>query len=569
MNRRKTYRFMPLWLALSVVVGIFLGTFFANRFSGNRLSIINSGSNKLTDLLHIIDDQYVDTVNMNDLVETAMPQILSELDPHSVYISAKDVQQANDDLKGSFFGIGIEFTIRQDTIHVQNVIGNGPAERAGMLAGDKIVEVDGQPFVGKEVTNEAAMRKLKGEKDTKVEVGVLRYKEKQLRRITITRGEIPMKSVTATYMLDDDTGYIRIKNFGEKTYPELLIALARLSQEGFQNLAIDLRGNTGGYLMSAVQMANEFLSRGRLIVYTEGRKSARQEYRSDGRGSYQHIPLVVLIDESSASASEIFAGAIQDNDRGTIIGRRSFGKGLVQQPVTLHDGSMIRLTIARYYTPSGRCIQKPYTQGDNKDYEADLLARYEHGEFFSQDSIHHTGPEFHTSNGRVVFGGGGITPDIFIPEDTVDMTSYYKEASMSGLILQFAYSYTDDNRQKLSELQTVAEFEAYLKKVNSVELFAAYAEKNGLKRRNLMIQRSHKLLERYINSRIIYNMRGEAEWTEYLNADDPAISQTLRLFKAGEAFPKKSEPADKKNQKVAYDYRSPHQRFSMVAVVHS
>ena len=554
---------MPLWLALSVVLGIFIGTFFANRFSGNRLSIINSGSNKLNDLLHIIDDQYVDTVNMGDLVETAMPQILSELDPHSVYISAKDVQQANDDLKGSFFGIGIEFTIRQDTIHVQNVISNGPAERAGLLAGDKIVEVDGKPFVGKEVTNDVAVHKLKGEKDTKVQVGVMRYKEKTVRRITITRGEIPMKSVTATYMLDDDTGYIKIKNFGEKTYPELLIALATLSQEGFGNLVIDLRGNTGGYLMSAVQMANEFLPKGRLIVYTEGRKSARQEYRSDGRGSYQQIPLVVLIDEGSASASEIFAGAIQDNDRGTIIGRRSFGKGLVQQPVTLHDGSMIRLTIARYYSPSGRCIQKPYVQGDTKDYEADLMTRYERGEFFSQDSIHQTGPEYHTKNGRVVYGGGGIMPDIFVPEDTVDMTSYYKEASMSGLILQFAYSYTDENRPKLSGYKTMKELENYLKKINSVELFVQYAEKNGLKRRNLMIQRSHKLLERYVNSRIIYNMMGEAEWTEYLNADDPAISETLRLFKAGEAFPQAM--TGKKNQQTAYDYRATHVRLGMVA----
>lgn len=563
MNKRKTYRFMPLWLALSVVLGIFIGTFFANRFSGNRLSIINSGSNKLNDLLHIIDDQYVDTVNMGDLVETAMPQILSELDPHSVYISAKDVQQANDDLKGSFFGIGIEFTIRQDTIHVQNVISNGPAERAGLLAGDKIVEVDGKPFVGKEVTNDVAVHKLKGEKDTKVQVGVMRYKEKTVRRITITRGEIPMKSVTATYMLDDDTGYIKIKNFGEKTYPELLIALATLSQEGFGNLVIDLRGNTGGYLMSAVQMANEFLPKGRLIVYTEGRKSARQEYRSDGRGSYQQIPLVVLIDEGSASASEIFAGAIQDNDRGTIIGRRSFGKGLVQQPVTLHDGSMIRLTIARYYSPSGRCIQKPYTQGDTKDYEADLMTRYERGEFFSQDSIHQTGPEYHTKNGRVVYGGGGIMPDIFVPEDTVDMTSYYKEASMSGLILQFAYSYTDENRPKLSGYKTMKELENYLKKINSVELFVQYAEKNGLKRRNLMIQRSHKLLERYVNSRIIYNMMGEAEWTEYLNTDDPAISETLRLFKAGEAFPQAM--TGRKNQQTAYDYRATHVRLGMVA----
>jgi len=538
---------MPLWLALSVVLGIFIGTFFANRFGGNRLSIINSGSNKLTDLLHIIDDQYVDTVNMNDLVETAMPQILSELDPHSVYIGVKDVQQANDDLKGSFFGVGIEFTIRQDTIHVQNVISNGPAERAGLLAGDKIVEVDGKPFVGKEVTNEVAMRALKGEKDTKVEVGVLRYKEKKVKRFTITRGEIPMKSITATYMLNDDTGYIKIKNWGEKTYPELLIALAKLAQEGFSNLVIDLRGNTGGYLMSAVQIANEFLPKNRLIVYTQGRKSARQEYRSDGRGSYQQLPLVVLIDESSASASEIFAGAIQDNDRGTIIGRRSFGKGLVQQPVTLHDGSMVRLTIARYYSPSGRCIQKPYTQGDSKDYESDILARYEHGEFFSQDSIHHTGPEYHTTGGRVVYGGGGITPDIFVPEDTVDMTSYYKEASMSGLILQFAYDYTDNNRQTLSAFETMSELEAYLRKINSVELFVQYAEKNGLKRRNLMIQRSHKLLERYVNSRVIYNMMGEAEWTEYLNADDPAILEALRVFKEGGAFPK--APKSKSNKK--------------------
>ena len=532
---------MPLWLALSVVIGIFIGTFFANRFSGNRLSIINTGSNKLNDLLHIVDDQYVDTVNVNDLVEKAVPQILSELDPHSVYISTKDVQQANDDLKGSFFGVGIEFTIRKDTIHVQNVIPNGPSERAGLLAGDKIVEVDGKPFVGKEVTNDEAMRRLKGEKDTKVELGILRYKEKKLRHFTITRGEIPMKSVTATYMLDDNTGYIRIKNFGEKTYPELLIALAKLSQDDFESLVIDLRGNTGGYLGSAVQMANEFLPKGRLIVYTEGRKSPRQEYRSDGRGSYQQLPLVVLIDEGSASASEIFAGAIQDNDRGTIIGRRSFGKGLVQQPITLHDGSMIRLTIARYYSPSGRCIQKPYTSGADRSYEEDLLNRYQHGEFFSGDSIKHEGPEYHTKNGRIVYGGGGITPDIFVGEDTLGITSYYKEASMSGLILQFAYEYVDDNRQKLSSYKTKRDLLAYLKKLNTVELFAAYADKNGLKRRNLMIQKSHHLLERYINSRLIYNVLDEQAWTEYLNDDDLAIRETLRVFRDGESFPKNTD----------------------------
>lgn len=537
MNEKKNNRFMPLLMAISVVVGILIGTFYANHYSGNRLSIINSGSNKLNNLLRLVDDQYVDTVDVNDLVEKAVPQILSELDPHSVYISAKDMEIANDDLKGSFSGVGIEFTIRHDTLHVQNVIKNGPAERAGVIAGDKIVMVDDKPFTGKTLTNEEAMHRLKGPKDTKVKLGILRNREKTVRNFVVTRGDIPTKSVTASYMLDDNTGYIRIKNFGENTYPEMLIGLAKLSQQRFENLVIDLRGNTGGYLESAVQIANEFLPKGNLIVYTQGRRSARQEYRSDGRGSYQRIPLVVLIDEGSASASEILAGAIQDNDRGTIIGRRSFGKGLVQKPMAFNDGSMIRLTIARYYSPSGRCIQKPYVSGDNKDYEEDLLTRYQHGEFFSQDSIKHTGPAYKTRIGREVYGGGGITPDIFVAEDTTDVTSYYKQASMSGLILQFAYDYTDNNRQKLSEFKSMKDMEKYLKKLNTVELFANYAEKNGLKRRNLMIQRSHKLLERYINSRIIYNMMSEEAWLQYLNEDDPAIKEALTIFREGKAFP--------------------------------
>ena len=542
---------MPLVMAICVVVGILIGTFYANHFSGNRLSIINSGSNKLNNLLRLVDDQYVDTVNVNDLVEKAMPQILSELDPHSVYISAKDMQIANDDLKGSFSGVGIEFIIRQDTLHVQNVIKNGPAERAGVIAGDMIVKVDDKNFTGKTLTNEEAMHKLKGPKDTKVKLGILRNKEKTIRNFVVTRGDIPTKSVTAAYMLNDNTGYIRIKNFGENTYPELLIALAQLSQKGFENLTIDLRGNTGGYLESAVQIANEFLPKGQLIVYTQGRRSPRQEFRSDGRGSYQQIPLVVLIDEGSASASEILAGAIQDNDRGTIIGRRSFGKGLVQKPMAFNDGSMIRLTIARYYSPSGRCIQKPYVSGDNKDYEEDLMARYQHGEFFSQDSIKHTGPAYKTRIGREVFGGGGITPDIFVAEDTTDVTSYYKQAAMSGLILQFAFEYTDNNRQKLNEYKTMKDLEKYLLKQNMVEKFASYAEKNGLKRRNLMIQRSHKLLERYLHSRIIYNMMSEEAWLQYLNDNDSAIKETLKLFQEGKATPQLIPAPNSKHKKAA------------------
>ncbi len=529
---------MPLLMALCIVVGILIGNFYANHFSGNRLNIINSGSNRLSNLLHIIDDQYVDKVNIDSLVDNAIPLILSELDPHSVYINAQDAQAATDDLKGSFTGIGVEFNIRQDTIHVQNVIKNGPAERAGLLAGDKIVSVDGKPFVGKIVTNQEAQRRLKGPKDTKVKVGVMRYGSKKVKEFVITRGDIPQKSIGA-YMLDEKTGYVRIKSFGETTYPELLIALAQLSEQGFQNLVIDLRDNTGGYLTSAIQIANEFLAKNKLIVYTQGRKSPKQEYRSDGHGSYQKIPLVVLINEGSASSSEIFAGAMQDNDRATIIGRRSFGKGLVQQQIGFPDGSIIRLTIARYYTPSGRCIQKPYTTGDDKDYEQDLLTRYQHGEFFSQDSIKHSGPAYYTGNGRKVYGGGGITPDIFVPEDTLNVTSYYKEASMSGLILQFAFTYTDDNRPKLNNFTEMMQLANYLVKQNTVDKFASYADKHGLKRRNLMIRKSHKLLERYINSRIIYNIMDESAWNQYLNLDDPAINMALKVFHNHAAFPKK------------------------------
>lgn len=535
---------MPVLMAVCVAFGIVIGTFYANHFSGNRLNIINSGSNRLNNLLHIIDDQYVDNVNIDSLVDKAIPQILSDLDPHSVYISAKEMQAANDDLKGSFSGVGIEFNIRQDTLHVQNVVKNAPAEKAGLLAGDKVVSIDGKPFVGKIVTNDEAMRRLKGPKDTKVRIGVVRFGHKKPLEFTVTRGDIPQKSITASYMIDEKTGYIRIKNFGERTYPDLLIALAKLSTERCKQLIIDLRDNTGGYLQSAVQMANEFLPKNKLMVYTQGRKSQRQEYLSDGKGSYQRFPLVVLINEGSASASEIFAGAMQDNDRAVIIGRRSFGKGLVQQQLGFTDGSLIRLTIARYYTPSGRCIQKPYTAGDGANYEQDIYSRYQHGEFFSQDSIKHTGPAYHTGIGRVVYGGGGITPDIFVAEDTLGVTSYFKQAVMSGLILQFAYTYTDNNRQKLSKFKTLKEITAYLDKQNLVEQFAAYADKHGLQRRNLMIRKSHKLLMRYINSRIIYSILDDEVWTEYLNEDDPVIAAAMKVFKEEASFPKLTQ-ADK------------------------
>ena len=556
MNLNKSNRYMPLLLALCVIVGILIGTFYANHFSGNRLNIINSGSNRLNNLLHVIDDQYVDSVNMNDLVEKAIPQILAELDPHSVYISAKDVQTATDDLKGSFSGVGIEFVIRKDTIHIQNVIEGGPAESAGLLAGDKIVSVDDKPFVGKEVTNEEAMRRLKGPRGTKVKIGVLRYRQKDVKYYTVTRDDITTSSISATYMLDKNTGYIKIKNFGENTWGEVLSSLARLEAEGFENLVIGLRDNSGGYMPSAIQIADEFLPRDCRIVYTEGRKQPRQEFKSTGKGSYQHIPLVVLINEGSASASEIFAGAIQDNDRGTVIGRRSFGKGLVQQQMDFADGGLIRLTIARYYTPSGRCIQKPYTDGKDKDYEEELLLRYQHGEYFSQDSIKHTGPAYHTRIGRTVYGGGGITPDIFVPEDTTGMTSYYREAFLTGLIRQFAFAYSDENRAKLTALKTADRMEQYLKRENLLEKFAQFAEKRQLRRRNLMLQKSRRLFERNIYGNIIYNVGEMKDYLQFLGKDDPVVIKAQEILDKGLSFPVKVEETKKDGSKEARLYSS-------------
>lgn len=529
---------MPLVLALCLVVGILIGTFYANHFSGNRLNIINNSTNKINDLLRIIDDQYVDTVNMADMVEEVMPLVLSELDPHSAYISAKDAKASVEDLKGSFSGIGVTFTIQHDTIHIINVIKGGPSEKVGLLAGDRIVEINGKPYVGKGIDNEGAMKRLKGEKNTQVKLGIKRTGEKKLLSFTVTRGDIPVHSIEATYMLTPEIGYIKVKNFGETTYPELLVSLAQLNQEGFKNLVIDLRGNEGGYMHSAIQMVNTFLPKNRLILYTEGRKSPREEYFSDGQGTFQQIPLVVLVDEGSASASEIFAGAIQDNDRGTIIGRRSFGKGLVQQPIEFRDGSIVRLTIARYYTPSGRCIQKPYEKGKNAAYENDLLERYERGEFFSKDSIHQKGPAYKTRIGRTVYGNGGIMPDIFIPEDTSNTTSYFKEALLSGLIYQFAFDYSDKNRAELSKLP-LKEMIAYLNRDNLLDKFANFAQKRGLKRRNLMLKKSRKLFELNIYAAIINNIKDTNDFYEYLNSNDPTVLRAIEVLKKGEAFPKK------------------------------
>lgn len=539
MSKNHKSRFIPIIVAFSIVIGILIGTFYANHFSGNKLGIINTSSNKLNALLRIIDDQYVDNVNMPELVEKAMPEILSELDPHSVYISAKDVEAANADLKGSFSGIGIQFSIQNDTIHINSIISGGPSEKVGLLPGDRIIAVDGKKFIGNIVTNNEAMHKLKGPKGSEVKLGIMRPGEKKILTFTITRGNIPVKTVDASYMLDDKIGYIKINKFGETTYPEMLIALAKLNQENCQGLVIDLRGNTGGYMAAAIQMVNEFLPKNKLIVYTQGKKSPREDYKSNGTGSNQRMPLVVLIDEGSASASEIFAGAIQDNDRGTIVGRRSFGKGLVQQPIDFSDGSSIRLTIARYYTPSGRCIQKPYSDGKDENYELDLIKRYQHGEFFSADSIKlNKKVIYHTSLGRKVYGGGGIMPDIFVPQDTTGMTSYFTAAINRSLTNQFAFDYTDNKREELMKCATDASLIKYLRKQHLVDKFANYAEKKGLKRRNLLINKSKKLFEKNLYGNIIYNILGMEEYIKYINKSDVTVAKAIDVINKNESFPK-------------------------------
>ncbi len=544
MDSNKKSRYIPIIIAVSIVTGIFIGTFYANRFSGNRkeTGVIGNYSNKLNGLLRIIDDQYVDTVNMSELIEDAMPQILGELDPHSSYIPAKDLQAVNDDLRGSFSGIGVQFTIQQDTIHISDVIAGGPSEKVGIMPGDRIVEIDDSAFVGKIVTNNESMKRLKGPKGSEVKLGVFRQGEKELLHFTIIRGDIPNKSIKAAYMINDKFGYINIEKFSETTYPEMLIALAKLHQDNCQGIIIDLRGNTGGYMGPAIQMVNEFLPKGRLIVYTEGRKAPRENYPSNGTGSSQQMPLIVLLDEGSASASEIFAGAIQDNDRGTIIGRRSFGKGLVQQPIEFNDGSAIRLTIARYYTPSGRCIQKPYQKGKDDMYEMDILTRYEHGEFFSQDSIKQDESHiFYTSLGRPVYGGGGIMPDIFVPQDTTGMTSYFRMAVNRGLTIQFSFQYTDQNRQKLQKYTNAEDLLKYLKTQNILEKFAKFAESKGLKRRNILMYKAKELFDRNLYGNIIYNMLNMEEYLKYLNQSDKTVLKALEILEKEESFPKAPE----------------------------
>lgn len=503
---------LPLVLAAVLAGGVFIGKTFSSPGDvspGSRLFIYPQ-TNKIDAVLRLIEEQYVDTVDKVELTESLIPEILKNLDPHTVYIPAEDVKEANQELEGNFGGIGVQFSIQNDTVMVISVVPGGPSEKVGIIPGDRIIAVNDSVIAGKGIDSDEVVGMLRGELGTKVKVGILRRDRKGLLDFEITRGSIPVTSVEVGYMITDSIGYVKVSRFARNTYQEFLTALARLKAYNCQNLIVDLRGNSGGYLDIAISMINEFLPKGSLIVYTEGKASPRQDVYANGLGSCKDMRLTVLIDEFSASASEIFAGAIQDNDRGLIVGRRSFGKGLVQQPFNLPDGSSIRLTVARYYTPSGRGIQKPYTNGV-EDYHRDIIARFQHGEFFERDSIEFdTSLEFYTVNGRKVFGGGGVMPDVFVPRDTSGFSDYYFKIRDRALMYQFALKYSDDNRIQLQRFETVEALEHHLDKENVLARLIKYAADNGIMYDEKGFRQSKNLmgteLKAYIARNILDNM---------------------------------------------------------------
>lgn len=530
-------------IIVTVVVAVLFGLFFGNLIAlkanrGNKIKNLTeyfSGSNsKVDEMLSLIDEQYVDTINIDSITDEVMTDLVSKLDPHSVYIPAKDLEAVNSELEGSFSGIGVQFNIQNDTVMIVSVISGGPSEKVGLMAGDRIVKVNDTIFAGKNVvSNEKVMKKLRGPKGTKVKLSVKRHGTKELLSYAITRGDIPVNSVAVAYIIEPGVGFIGLNNnFGKNTYDEFLHAIAELRAKGAKKYIIDLRENSGGLMDVAIRMINEFLPKGQMIVYSEGKAYPRYEAKADGSGSCISNELVVLIDEFSASASEIFAGAIQDNDRGLIIGRRSFGKGLVQQQIPFSDGSAVRLTVARYYTPSGRSIQKPYVKGDAKAYEEDIINRFNHGEFDSKDSVHVANTlKYKTLKGRTVYGGGGIMPDIFVARDTSKYTPYLTKVINYGYIYQFAFQYTDRNRTKLNGFKTWQDMDNYLTAENLLNEFTTFAAAKGVAPNAREIGISKELISNQIKAYIIRNILGDNGFYPILYKNDEAVKKALESLK--------------------------------------
>ena len=519
---------IPLIIAAAFAAGMWTGSYLFPR--QHRWD----GQEKLATVLKLIDNQYVDTVDIDSILEQSIPDILSHLDPHSVYIPASELQAINDELSGSFSGIGISFSILNDTVTVLEVIPGGPSEKVGLLAGDRIITVDDSVAAGRGWNNERVMTTLRGSKGSSVKLGIQRSTSPgKTFEYTVTRGDIPVTSVDASYMLDDVTGYIKVNKFATQTYSEFLQAMVSLKSQGETRYLFDLMGNGGGLMHTAILMANEFLPRQSLIVSTKYRNPASNESTiSDGNGSFQDAGVAVLIDELSASASEIFAGAIQDNDRGNVIGRRSFGKGLVQNQTTLPDSSAIRLTVARYYTPSGRCIQKNYRSGKIDDYNNEIIERYARGEAYSADSIKlDKSLVFKTIGGRTVYGGGGIMPDIFVPNDTADITSWYLSVANAGLLQRFAFDFTDRNRASLSKFDNLDDVLAQLPADDFLlQEFVNYASDNKIPARWYYINISRDLIVRQLKSIIVRDLLSTSDSFRVWNVGDPVIRRALKEF---------------------------------------
>ena len=495
--------------------------------------MLGSG-NKLNTILDIIEEQYVDTVNMPDLIEHVIPNVFSELDPHSNYIPANEVERRNEDLEGSFSGIGVSFNMQLDTVLVIEVVPGGPSEKAGILPFDRIVTINDTVYAGIKADQEKVMKLLRGMKNTTVRLGIKRNGNPDLIEVQVTRGDVPVNTVDVAYKVAEGVGYIKVSKFGRTTYNEFITAIAQLKQEKCNSFIIDLRGNTGGYMEAAINMINEFMPEGRMIVYAYGKNFPRFESHANGTGTCLESPLVVLTDEISASASEIFSGAIQDNDRGLIIGRRTFGKGLVQSPIKLRDGSEVLLTVARYYTPSGRCIQKQYKMGELEDYDQDIYNRYLHGEFDSADSIKQVDSlAYQTVGGRIVYGGGGIMPDIFIPRDTSGVTSYFSSIVNSGVLYMYALEYSDRHKAQFAAYKDYKELWDYLKTQPLVNDFANYAMRKGIKKRPALIAISRQLIETQLQAYIIRNFFKDAGFYPVFQQDDVTLKKAVEVLTDG------------------------------------
>ena len=525
---------LPVIIAVAVVVGIFMGSHFTTN------KPVDENDRKLNAILNLIAQEYVDTTNLHDLIEMSIPKILSNLDPHTSYFTVEEQKAAADDLNGSFSGIGISFMLINDTIGVVEVIPGGPSEKIGIMAGDRIVTIDDSTATGEKMTNGAVIKRLRGPKGSKVKLGIQRQNSKKLLTFTVTRGDIPVNTVDAYYMIDNITGYIKINQFGRHTYDEFITAMASLQEEGAERYLIDLRGNGGGFMEMAVLMVNEFLPADQPIVFTRGRyKRDDSEVWSDGNGSFQDAQVAVLIDEFSASASEIFSGALQDNDRGLIVGCRSFGKGLVQKEFVLLDSSALRLTTARYYTPSGRCIQKDYKLGA-LDYEKELFDRYMNGELYSRDSMKVDKSQmFTTLYGRTVYGGGGIVPDIFVARDTAGITSYYIDVANANLLQRFAFNYCNKNRTALNKLDDYRQLLNVLPSDEELlKEFANFAAQNGVAPRWYYINRSRRLLVTHIKAFIARDIIGNQGFYPIFNSTDNTIQEALKAMNRNKAaFP--------------------------------